>query len=200
MREDRVNVYDSNGNTMTYILLINVQSAILCVECSAIKSNYIHASKPSQNRTPCHAKYQHTLPIPTYSLQNNNQQHQDNDQNNNRSHLHIILRLPRHTPQILPRFIKRTLMPIDPPINLIQHLHMPIQLIPNLDTQLPLPSYTLPQSIQRFILLSNNLRVVRVDLLVIQMRLVGRRGGWIVPVGKELVARGVVFFLQERRV
>lgn len=38
-------------------------------------------------------------------------------------------------------------MPIHPPINIIQHLNMLIQLISNLYTQLPLPANRFTQSV-----------------------------------------------------
>jgi hypothetical protein len=80
------------------------------------------------------------------------------------------------------------------PINISQHLNMLIQLIPNLYTQLPLPSNRLPEPIQSLILLSNNLGVIGMNLLIVEMRLIGWTGGRIIPVREESVS-GVLLLL-----
>lgn len=103
------------------------------------------------------------------SFQDDDQHDQNKDQNDNGSHLLVIPRLPRKRAQVPPRLIKRGLMPIDMSIDLVQHLDMLVQLIANLDTQLPLPPDALAQPIQSLVLLRNHLLVVLVDLHIVQV-------------------------------
>jgi hypothetical protein len=83
-------------------------------------------------------------------------------------------------------------MPINKPINLIQHCYLAIQLITNLNRQLPLPSDTLAQPIELLVLLREDLRVVLVNLLVIELALVLRRIDGFIAVREELGARAIV--------
>lgn len=83
-------------------------------------------------------------------------------------------------------------MPIHQPINLIQHRHLTIQLIPNLHRQLPLPPYALPEPIQLLVLRREHLAVVRVDLLVVELALVARGVDRVVAVREQLCARWIL--------
>ena len=70
---------------------------------------------------------------------------------------------------------------------------MLVQLVPNLNAQISLPSYTFAQSVQLLVLLVEYVLVVFVYLLVVERVLVGRRVG-VVAVGEECGAVCVVFF------
>jgi hypothetical protein len=154
--------------------------------------------RPNSNATRCKSCH-NTSPAAFPSFQDNDQQNQNNDQDQYDSQLNIILRFPRHMSQILPCLIQSRLVSINMSIDIIQHLYMLVQLIADLDAQLPLSPNRLAQSIQRLVLLSYDLRVVSMNLLVVQMRLIGWTGRWVVSVGKECIPR-FFLFLHGRRV
>ena len=82
-------------------------------------------------------------------------------------------------------------MPVRHIIHLIQHLHLAIQLIPNLDAQIPLPPDTDSQPIQLLVLIPYNIAMVLMNLHVIEMALIWRgRIGRVIAVGKERGAVG----------
>src|SRR6266536_6307722 len=105
-------------------------------------NQYLHPSPPvmdSPNSSDAMVQAEIQFPSHEYQplFQDDNQQDQYNDQDQNYSQLHIILRLPGHSSQLLPRPIQPRLMSINMSIYLIQHLNVLIQLIAYLNTQLP---------------------------------------------------------------
>lgn len=84
-------------------------------------------------------------------------------------------------------------MPIHDLFRLVQHPDLILQLVANLDTQIPLPPNTLPQPVQVLVLPPQHLRVVLVDLPVIQPALIRRGlGVRFVAVREQRGAVGVV--------
>lgn len=88
-------------------------------------------------------------------------------------------------------------MPIHMSINIIQHLHMLVQLISNLYTQIPLAAYAFAQPVQMLVLLPQHVLVVLVYLLVVKRALIRRRVR-VVAVGEQCGSVGV-FLGQCRR-
>lgn len=78
---------------------------------------------------------------------------------------------------------------------LVKHTNLILQFVANLYTQISLPSNTLSQPVQIFILSPQHLRVILVYLLVIQMTLIGRSFPLrLVPVRKQ--RRSIRLFLR----
>ena len=103
----------------------------------------------------------------------------------------IMLQLPA-------RAIQSPLMAIHVALDIIQHLDLPVQLVPDLDAQVPLPPDAFSEPVQLVVLLLDDVLVVRVDLLVVELGvvrplLVG--GGGVVPVGEEGGAVGGVLIV-----
>lgn len=100
--------------------------------------------------------------------------------------------------QLPARPVQSPLVPIHVPVHIIQHLDLSVQLIPDLDAQVPLPADALPQPVQLVVLLLDDVLVVGVDLLVVELGLVGPLlvaaavGGRVVAVGEEGGAVGGV--------
>ena len=65
-------------------------------------------------------------------------------------------------------------MPVDVPVNVVQQLHLAVELVANLDAQLALPPDALAQSVKLVVLVLQYLCVVRVDLRVVEPILVWR--------------------------
>ena len=125
------------------------------------------------------------------SFQDNNQEYQNNNQTKNRRKLLVIPRLPRNPTQLLSRAIQSPLMSLRRIVHLIQHLHLTIQLIPNLYAQIPLPPDADPQPIQLLVLFAYHIPMVFVNLYVVEVALVWwRRIGRIVAVREERGAIG----------
>lgn len=104
--------------------------------------NFLSPKPPTPAQMLCKST---TLCLPSQShtptlLQDNNQQHQYNNQHNNRRNLPILHSLPTQPTQRLLRLIQARGMPIHQPIHLIQHGHLAIQLVSDLNTELALPS------------------------------------------------------------
>lgn len=95
--------------------------------------------------------------------------------------------------ELPPRAVQPPLVPIHVPFDIVQHLDLPVQLIPDLDAQVPLPADALPQPVQLVVLLLDDVLVVGVDLLVVQLGLVGPPVRRVVAVGEEGGAVGGVF-------
>ena len=69
---------------------------------------------------------------------------------------------------------------------LVKHTDLIFQFITNLYAEISLPSNTFSQPVQIFILSPQHLGVILVDLLVIQMTLIGRSFPlWLIPVWKQ---------------
>lgn len=113
------------------------------------------------------------LPNAMLPLRYDDQQHQNDYEDDNRRQAPILLGLARKRRQPPRRPVKLALVPVDSLVHLVQHVHLVVQLIPNLYAQLPLPAYALAQPVQLLVLLPYDARVVLVDLLVVQVGLVG---------------------------
>ena len=89
-------------------------------------------------------------------------------------------------------------MPIHVLLDVVEHLDMIVELVANLDAQLPLPADAVTQPIQLLVLIPEHVLVVLVDLLVVQLALV-RRGPAVlgfVPIWEQRGAVGVVLFIR----
>jgi hypothetical protein len=83
-------------------------------------------------------------------------------------------------------------MPIHALLHLIQQHDLPLQLISNLHTQLPLAPNTQSQLIQLVILVAQHLAVIFVDLLIVEAGVVGCGFGvGLVAVREKLCAIGI---------
>lgn len=83
-------------------------------------------------------------------------------------------------------------MPIHALLHIVQQQHLALELLANLLAELSLPPDTRAQHIQLLVLLAQHLAVVRVDLLVVEIRVVGRGVGvGVVAVWEELCAVGI---------
>lgn len=106
--------------------------------------------------------------------------------------------------QLPARAIQPPLVPIHVALDIIQHLDLPVQLVPDLDAQVPLPADALAQPVQLVVLLLDDVLMVRVDLLVVELGVVGAwlvvGGGRVVAVGEEGGAVGGVLIVIVRGV
>jgi hypothetical protein len=67
---------------------------------------------------------------------------------------------------------------------------MTIQLVTYLDTEFPLPTDGITETVQSLILFCNDLAVVGMYLLVVEMRLI--RWRWVVAIWKEFISSGIL--------
>ena len=68
-------------------------------------------------------------------------------------------------------------MPVNVLVYPIQQLDMAIEFVADLNAQLALTPYALAQHVKLLVLLANNLRVILVDLLIVEMAIVRSRVG-----------------------
>lgn len=66
-------------------------------------------------------------------LEHDNQKNQNNNENHYSGDLLVIIRLPRYSPDPLPRAVQPTLMSVHMLVYVVKHRDMLVQLIPNLD-------------------------------------------------------------------
>jgi hypothetical protein len=123
------------------------------------------------------------------SLRDYDQQHQYNNQHDNDRQTPILPRLLRKPIQPAPSPPKLRRMPIYPFLHIIQQHDLPVQLIPNLHAQFSLASDTRTKLVQLVILVAYNLAMVLVNLLIVELGLIGSGiGVWIVAVREQSCA------------
>lgn len=119
------------------------------------------------------------------SLCDDDEQDQDDNEHNNDSQTPILPRLSRKTIQASPRPVKLGGMSIDAFLYIFEQESLAVEFIPNLHAQLALAANARAQAIELLILVADDLAVVFVDLLVVEVRVVG----WSVGVGGVVAVR-----------
>jgi hypothetical protein len=66
-------------------------------------------------------------------------------------------------------------VPLNPFLHILQQQCLPVQLVPNLQTELALPANTCAQLVQLIVLVAEKFAVVLVNLLVVEGAVVGCR-------------------------
>ena len=143
----------------------------------------------------------HSKNARSLSLENDDQQNENYDQHYYCGDLLVVVRLPCNPPYPLSCSAQATLMPVNVLIHIIKHCHVLIKLVSDLYAQVPLPADAFAQPVQLLVLVLQYLRMICMDLLVGQIRLVWRRRvGWVVAIRKECSPIGSVLFVRGRRV
>ena len=117
-----------------------------------------------------------------FLLGNHNEQHQHDNQHDNHRQTPILSRLPAEAVQPPARPAELGLVTINALLDLVQQQHLAVQLVPNLHAQLALPPDGGTQGVELIVLVTQHGAVVLVDLLVVEVRLVGRQLGILIAV------------------
>jgi len=111
---------------------------------------------------------------PNSSLCDDDQQHQDDDEHYDNSQTPILPSLSRKAIEPSPCAHKLGLVPVHTLLHIVQQHDLAVQLIAYQHAKLPLTPDACAQLVQLVILIAHHLAVVLVDLLVVEMRLIGR--------------------------
>ena len=127
------------------------------------------------------------------SFCNNNQQNENDDEHDDDGQTPILLGLSRKAIQSPPRTMELGLMSIDAFLDIIQQHYVAIEFVAYLHAEFALATDARAQAIELVVLVLDDLAVVFMNLLVVEIGLVGRGIGIrIVAVGEEGCAIGIV--------